>query len=213
MNPRSIPWIRLAYLLPLILGVLFLVVACLPHFFFSYQLESTPELSRDMSLFDLLDNAFATCSPFLGSDAKGAPSDLYFAYTILAFWVLFWISVILYAVFAVFTALLGVLMWTPTTEGSKPLNTTKRVYRILVPNRVFYVIFCLLPLLPACFPYIVQLFYRSILSLEASVTYYVMPMPIPVLLLCALSVISFLLTKRAQRDWKMDAFRLYKTKA
>lgn len=211
MNAKNATAVRLTYLLPFLLALLFLISACLPHLFYQYNLESSPEISGDLSLFELLGNTFEKCFGFLKGNVQGSTSEFYFSIVMMVFWTLSWISVVLYALFSAATALMCVAVWTPTPSPTKQLNTLKKCYRILVPNRGFYVFYQILPLIPSVFPYLLQTFYRSMLSIDATVYYYVLPTPILAAVLCAVSITCFFLTRRAQDETKMDLFRLYRS--
>ena len=199
--------VRLSYLMPLCSGLIFLAVACIPHLFYT----SGAEALDTMSLMQLLDNTYRNCIGFLQGTSDGSVAAFYFSVIMMIFWVLSLLFLVLFALFATATAVLCVLIvWTPETEAQPWMNTAKRCYRMLVPNRVFYVIWNLLPLLPAFFPYILQGFYRSVLGEPATAHFFGPPDPVYVALLAAVSIALFLLTRPAQKAFKMDLFRLYK---
>lgn len=197
---------RLCYLMPALCGLIALVLACTPRFFY----QSGGEAFDTMSLLQLMDNTYQNCVTFLRGSANGSVSALYFSYIMMIFWALAWLCTVFYGVFAFATLLCSITVWTPNTPGSPAINTLKRCYRMLVPNRVFYVIWCFLPILPSFFPFILQAFYQSVLKETAIAHYFGIPDQITVLLLCASSAAFFLLTRSSQRDLRMDLFRLYK---
>lgn len=203
---KQIALIRLCYLIPALCGLIALVLACAPRFFY----QSGGEAFDTMSLFQLLDNTYQNCVVFLKGSANGSVSALYFSYIMMAFWVLAWFCIVFYGIFVFATALTSITVWTPNTPGSPAINTFKRCYRMLVPNRVFYIIWCCLPVLPSFFPFILQAFYRSVLKEGANAHYFGIPDPVIVLLLCAVSAAFFLLTRASQKELRMDLFRLYK---
>ena len=206
LSPTSqTAWIRLAYLLPLIGGIAMLVLACIPRFF--YLLEGDPQ--SDVSLFWLLGNTYSNCTAFFQSTEDRLPSEFYFSITSFVFCLLSWLCIILYSIFACFTALLMAFTW--RGETSSAVNAIKRCYRILVPNRGFYPVFCLMPILPACFPYLLQGFYGSFMKLDTPVFYYGVPDVVPVAILAAGAIALFFATRSAQKKLRMDLFRLYKT--
>ncbi len=211
MNRKNAALTRLTYLLPFLLSLLFLTSACLPHLFYQYNIEGAQELSGDLSLFELLGNTFDKCFGFLTGSSEGTSAEFYFSVVMMTFWTLSWISVVLYALFSLSTALMCVAVWMPSPTPSKQLNTLKKCYRMLVPNRGFYVFYQILPLIPSAFPYLLQLFYRTMLGIDATVYYYGFPTPILAALLCAASIICFFVTRRAQDLTKMDLFRLYRS--
>ncbi len=197
--------VRISYLMPLLCGIVMLTLAALPRFF--YTLNGDPQ--SDISLFWLLSNTYSNCTAFLGSTKERLPSEFYFSLTAFAFCLLSWLCVALYALFAGFTAILMAFTW--RAETSPLVNTLKRAYRILVPNRGFYTVFCLLPILPACFPYLLQGFYASFMELRTPVYYYGIPDVVPVAILAAGTITLFFLSLSAQKTMRMDLFRLYKT--
>ena len=200
--------VRLAYLMPMISGLIYLALACIPHLFY----QSGADALDTLSLLQLLQNTYRDCIGFLRGVSDGSVAAFYFSAVMMIFWVLSLLFVALYALFAAATAVLcGLILWTPGTVPQPWMNKVKRCYRMLVPNRVFFVIWSLLPLLPACFPYILQGFFRSILGESATVHYFGLPDPVYVALLAAAGIALFLLTLPAQKTFRMDLFRLYKT--
>ena len=206
-HPHSRVWaVRLAYLLPLLSAVALLILAATPCFFF----QSRGEAFESMSLFGVMTNTYENCKGFLDGTASGSTSALYFSYVMSAILLVSLILMVLYAVFILFTALLFPFIWTPNAPGHPTVNQLKRAYRILVPNRGCYVVCNLLPILPSCFPYFLELFYNKLLGDPATLHYLFLPNPIITAVLCALSVTLFLTTLTAQRENRMDLFRIYK---
>ena len=103
--------------------------------------------------------------------------------------------------------LISVAIDAPPSAG---LNTAKRVYRILVPNRVFYGVFCFLPLFPAAMPLLYAGLLRAMLKTNAAAHFYGPPDPVYALLTGLACALPFFLLLRAQKEEKMDLFRLYK---
>ena len=198
--------VRLAYLAPMLIGIAYLVLAFVPRFF--YMLEGNPQ--SDISLFWLLGNTVENCVAFFKSEETRVPAEFYFSLAAFIVCILSWLCILLYAIFAVFTALLTVCTW--NGETSPTVNTLKRYFRLFIPNRVCYVIMLVLPVLPSLFPYILQGFYGSIMMLETPVFYYGIPDPIIVGVLIILSALPFLLSLSAQEALRMDMFKLYKPK-
>ncbi len=199
--------IRLCYLLPLLSGLLLLALAAIPHFYFT---TDTSALDT-MSLFGLLDNTYQTCIGFFNGEANGNVSSLYFSYVMMTFWVLSWLCIALYGLFAVSTALISMAAWTPYAVPTHFGNNCKRLYRLLVPNEGMFVFFSLLPLLPSVFPWLLQIFYRNMLELPATLHYFGLPDVVYALLLSAACIALLFLTAAARREkLRMDIFRLYK---
>ena len=100
--------------------------------------------------------------------------------------------------------------WTPYRTPTMLENKLKRAYRILVPNRGFFVFFQILPLIPALFPYFFQLFANRMLGQSMRVYYLGIPDFVIVLLLAATSLTLFFVSLSDQKNNKMDLFRIYK---
>lgn len=199
--------VRLCYLLPVLNGAILLALACIPHLFY----QSGPDALDTLSLMQLLQNTYSNCIGFLQGSADGSVAAFYFSVVMMIFWALCWLTMVLYALFALASAVLcALIVWTPGTASQPWMNTAKRCYRMLVPNRVCYGIWCALPLLPSFFPYILQGFYRSILGEQATLHYFGLPDPVYVILLAGLAAALFVLTLPAQKEYRMDLFRLYK---
>ena len=198
--------VRLAYVLPPLTLAVTLLLAALPRFFF--QMEG--EVYEDLSLLGLMSNTYENCIGFLNGTASGSTNDLYFSYIMLAILAITLAAMIVYGIFALFTTVLLPFVWTPLTSGDPVVNNLKRAYRIFVCNRGFYVFYSLLPVIPALFPYLFQLFYRSRLGMKTTLHFYGIPDLIPVVLLCGACCALFLATLKFQKLNRMDLFRIYK---
>ncbi len=207
-NKTQITLIRISYLLPAIFSCLFLFLGYLPHFFYMIQ----GELMDFDSLFPLMDRTFKNCRGYFNGTASGSTADLYFSYSILPIWLISLLTVILYAVFTVANLMALVLIWSPDSKPTKNINLLKKIYRMIVPNRFFYGVFCFLPVFPALFPYFLQRFYRTIYGITATVHYPLLPDFILALIFGLACVLTFALTKNAQNRLRMTPFKLYKTK-
>lgn len=197
--------IRFCYLMPLIGVIAILIAALIPHIFF----QDGTEAYKNLTLFTLMGNTYDGCLSFFRGTAQGTTADFYFSLKIFAVWLLSVACMVIYGVFVLATALCVPLAWFP--NASTPLgNKLKRIYRLIVPNRVFYVLFQLLPVFPSLFPYFLQRFYRTMLGQKITAHYVGLPDWIPVLLLTAASVALFLGTLRMQKDCRMDLFRIFK---
>ena len=205
-KPRSVAGVRIAYLLPCLIGAILLFLALLPHLF--YRVGN--EVYSTLSLFKLLDNTHESCMGFLNGTKEGTTTELYFHFVMYAFWLLSVISMVLYGIFVIFTTAMTVFIWTPHATPTPTANKLKRAYRIAVPNRGFFVFFQILPVLPSLFPYFLQHFSRTVLGQKMYAHYYGIPDFIIVLILSAASVTLFLTTLRAQKENQMDLFRIYK---
>ena len=198
------PWmIRLAYSMPLINGIIFLILGFLPHLFYISGSNNPPTLSP----FGLLDIVQANGLSYLSATASGTTEDFYFNITMLAFWALCAICIALYVIFVVWTTVMLFSVWTPQIHPTVMGNKLKRAYRIFVPNRGFFVFYQILPIAPAIFPYLFQWLYKK---QAMTVHYYFIPDWIVVLILTAASITLFFTSLSAQKENKMDLFRIYK---
>lgn len=196
--------LSICHLLPLFAGVLLLIPALVPHIFFLQD----GSLSATVNLFDLFGYLRAQASNILHASGSVAPATYRFALAIRILTVLSWVMIVWYAVFALFTAVLSV--WAFHSSPSPALNTAKRVYRILVPNRVFYGIGCFLPLFPALMPDLYALLLRSILGTNAHVHFYGAPDFVYALIAGLACAVPFYWLLCAQKEERMDLFRIYK---
>ena len=196
--------IRLCHALPLFCGALLLIPALVPHVFFLQD----GSLSATVNLFDLLGYLRAQAVNILHAEGAVEPATYRFALLVSVLTAVSWFLLAWYAIFALFTAVLGsVAIDAPPSAG---LNTAKRVYRILVPNRVFYGVFCFLPLFPAAMPLLYAGLLRAMLKTNAAAHFYGPPDPVYALLAGLACALPFFLLLRAQKEEKMDLFRLYK---
>ena len=206
INVKRVNLIRLAYLLPIFCATVLLLLACIPHFF--YLADGTTR--NTLSLFELMGNTYNSGTTFLGGTVQGTTADLYFYFVMLT---LFWVSVVcmvLYGIFCIATACMTCFVWSPLRTPSELENKLKRAYRILVPNRGFFVVFQLLPLIPSLFPYFFGLFANRMLGQNMRVYYLGIPDFVIILLLGAASLTLFFVTLSDQKHNKMDLFRIFK---
>ena len=207
IQPKHQPiLVRLAYLMPLLCGVIFIFLAWIPHLFY----QANGDVYSTLSLFELLNNTYKEGSKFLTGTASGTTGEFYFYLVMLALWTVSFLCIILYGLFAVFTAAMTFVVWTPHAIPTVRVNNLKRAYRIAVPNRGFFVFYQTLPLFPAFYPYFLQLCSQRILGQTMKAYYYGIPDWITVTVLTALSVTLFFVTLSAQKNNKMDLFRIYK---
>ena len=196
--------IRLVYLLPLFAGALLLIPAFAPHIFF-YRSGS---LSATVNPVDMLGYLRAEADRVLHATEPVAQSSYRFAMLASALTVAAWFFMIWYALFAVATAVLSV--WAFGAAPSEALNLAKRVYRVFVPNRVFYGIFCFLPLPVAFMPYFYARFLGTLSETAVSVHFYGAPDFAYALLAGVACALPFYLLLPAQKEKRMDLFRIYK---
>ncbi len=208
-HAKRVGLIRLTYLMPTVCGVILLFLAALPHLFY----QANNDVYSTLSLFQLLGNTYQEGSKFLTGTAQGTTADFYFYLVMLSFFALSLLCMILYGIFAVFSTVMVGYVWTPHATPTALGNNLKRAYRIAVPNRGFFVFYHLLPLFPSFYPYLLQIFSKKILGMEMKAFYYGIPDVVAVAVLAAASIALFFFTLSAQKENKMDLFRIYKTES
>ena len=200
--------IRLAYLMPLVTFLLLVIYGLIPHLYFIYQ----DVAYETMSLFTMVGNTWRECRATL-SESGGSASAVLFSYTMTAATVLFWGTLILHGIFSFASAICSGYAFSriPTDRLT---NRAKRILQLICPNRAFFVIGGLLPLLYATFPLLLRHCYREQMSMSISIhaTTGVMD-PIPAILLVLLGTSLFLATLPLQKRAHLDLFRLYKQKS
>lgn len=197
--------IRLAYLMPVINFVIFSFLFLLPRFFYTMS-----DVGATWSLFQMLDVTRAAAVHFFNGSTQGTTTDFYFYLVMMSFFALSLLCITLYGIFSVFTAIMTGYVWTPHAVPTVRGNNLKRAYRIAVPNRGFFVFFQLLPIFPSVYPYLFQIVSKRILGQQMKVFYYGIPDVIVVAVLAAASITLFFVTLSAQKENKMDLFRIYK---
>ena len=198
---------RTAYLLPLLTLAILLIHAAVPHVFF--LLDGEPY--ETMSTFTLLGNTWEQCQDLLDSTKEVSVEALYFSYTMNFFVIISWVATVLFAILALSSAILSCYAFSLSPTDTRT-NRAKRWMQFFCPNRPLYVITCLLPLLPAAFPYILEHFYQSMLYYDIKV-YFIGPADLLLTgIAVLLTVASFLALLPSQSAQHLDMFRLYKAK-
>ncbi|MBE6628974.1 MAG: hypothetical protein E7629_08620 [Ruminococcaceae bacterium] len=197
---------RAVYLMPLVVGVLLLALALIPHLFFVYD----GEIHETMSPIALVNNTWEVCKGLLDSTSDN-PYAVFFSYIMTFFVILFWILAAAYAVFALVVGICSLRAFSasPTDRVS---NRAKRWMHLLCPNRVCYAIFGLLPIFPSFFPYILTHFYYTRLGAKMHVFFIGLPDPVYAIGLVLILELGFFLTLHMQARSHTDMFRLYKKK-
>jgi len=204
----SRPLIRAAYFLPLVVAILLLIFAAVPHIFYFY--EGDPKQSQ--SLFELMSSVWDYSTAQLGGKVESTPDTMYFPYIMIFCIAVSWLSIFLYAIVAIPCALCSLIAFAfPPT--SKNANQAKRWLQLFCPNRATFVIFQLLPILPACFPMILAYCQRTMFAMNLQV-YYDLGIPdwLLVAVLVCLPIVLWLITLSSQSEEHMDMYRLYKSK-
>lgn len=197
--------IRAAYLLPLAVGIFSLFLGLYPHLFFT----SDGTLYDSVSFFGFLENTRATCFAVLRDVSAATPGAVYFAYVMIALWGLSCLLAVWYAVFLLLLGLLSTVALTP--RAAFPLlNKWKRIFRTVVPARGFFVFLSLVPTLLSLLPWLFTVLYARLLGQTAALHYDLFPDIAVLAPLSLLGVALYLLTLRAQKEEKIDLFRIYK---
>lgn len=198
---------RLAYLLPLIVGIILLIWACLPHLFF----VKDGEAHETMSLFRLMRNTWTDCRTVMSGTTENTAAAAYFSYIMSACVIVSWLAIAIFAVNATASAFcsLSALGKDPTSGEA---NDAKRWMKFFCFNRVWLTISLLLPILPTLFPLILAHLYRKIFVYDITVHYFGPPAWIVVILLSVAQFVLFVATLRAQALEHLDMFRLYKAR-
>ncbi len=199
--------IRLAYALPFLLMIALTIYAALPHMWVLYNGSAQPNIS----LFELVGRTSEVCNETL-ANAEATNSDLAFANTMNIACIVYWILYALCWLFAIAVATCSLVAFSfPPTHLD--CRRTKRVLHLLCPNRVAYLIFCALPILPALFPYVLLYCYRTYSALEIGLGSEPFDAWVAALIAAILSIALFVLTLPWQRDEKLDMFRIHRSGA
>ena len=199
--------IRLSYLLPSITLVALIVHFAIPHIFFLYN----GEVYETMNSFTLMGNTWSECRTMTDTATEGSTEALYFSYVMSFFVILSWVAIVLFAVLAITSAVcsLRAFAHVPTDREA---NRAKRWMQFFCPNRVLYVLTCMLLLIPASFALILEACYRKFFLYEIEVLFIGPSEYLTVAIGVVLCVGAFLALLPAQSRLHMDMYRLYKAK-
>lgn len=198
---------RLAYLLPFIVGVIFLIWACLPHLFF----VKDGEAHQTLSLFRLMRNTWAECQSVLSGTTEATPAAAYFSYIMKAYLVVSWAAIAVFALNVTVSAFCSVSAFgkNPTAPEA---NDAKRWMKFFCFNRIWFAISLITPIVPTFFPVLLAYLYRKTFVYNITVHYFGLPAWLVVTLLSVALFTLFVATLRAQASQHLDMFRLYKAK-
>ena len=206
MNRQSLrrAALRGVYLLPLLGILVFCIYAAIPHIWFVYESQA----HETVSLFELLQNVSKTCQSARESGTADE-ATLQFASLMSAATVFFRIVLVLYAVFAVSTAVCSTVAFSapPTSVLS---NKTKRILGLICPSRPIYLGLSVLPIIPAFFPSLLVYAYSALLGIEMKVHAAPVADWVLALILVSLNVILYIATLPLQAEEHMDLFRIYR---
>ena len=196
-----------AYLFPVVLCILTVLLFALPRFYFSYENET----HESMGLFTLVENTWKICQDAFEAQSIG-PDTMNFAYVMSFCVILFWIGLIWFVILALHSLLCTCIAFAsdPTSILS---NRTKKLFQFAWFNYPLYVIFHLIPLLISFFPQILRSQYASKLGISVKLNYFGIPDPWILAFATLASLALFFGTLSQQQALHLDMFRLYKKRS
>ena len=197
--------IQLCYLLPLFTALLLLLPFLIPHLFFLQD----GELTGTVSVAELMKNALRYAVANLRGTAGSGSGTVYFSAAMLLYGTVSLLLLIWHLLWAIASAGVSIYAFS-VAEPNRKVNMAKRVYRMIVPNRVFFVLLAFAPLPAACFPYFFAQFCRRSLAIQTVPHFYGAPDFVYVLLAGVAVSTLFLALLGKQRDANLDLFRIYK---
>ena len=209
-NRRSPLWrgcIRATYLLPAVTWALVLICAAIPHLYFIYDGIA----HETVSTFGLLTNTWSECMNVLTGSADSTPASVLFSYIMLAVAVLTWATILWHGIAAITCAICSCYAFS-LAPTDRLANRAKRVFHLICPNRICYVILQFLPLPLAFFPQILTACYQSQLGLQMRLCAFGPQDWIPACSITLICTGAYLALLSAQSREHMDMFRLYKAK-
>ena len=103
------------YFLPLIVGIVLLIWALVPHLFFVYGNDA----KETMSVFEVMKNTWSQCRQTMKGSEKNSPTAFYFSWIMVALVALSWVAVISNAILAVCSAICaGMALARPADDPS-----------------------------------------------------------------------------------------------
>ena len=196
-------WIGAVYFLPLILGLILLIWALVPHVFFIYGNDA----KDTMSVFEIMGNTWSQCRQTIKTVGKNSATAIYFSYAMLATVALSWLAVIGNVIVAVCSAICaGVAFSNPAAEPSA--RAASRWMRFFCFNPVIYTLTCCFACIPFFVPLLLEWFYRNWFVYEMTLHYFGPPSWLVALVLALTSGVTFAATRRLQREERMDLFAI-----
>lgn len=193
---------RLCYLLPALFGIVLLIHAAVPSFWFVCDHAA----GDTHSLFTLEGIVWE----WTQTPAAQAESGL--SVLLLRIWcVLFWVLPILFGILAALSAICSLLAFSlpPVTTAS---NRIKRVLHLLCPNRICFLLFQFFPVVAALLPQVLLFCYTSLMGMEMRLAGEGCWDWILALCFALSSSLLFFLTLPMQREERLDMFCIYKSK-
>ncbi len=198
--------IRAAYLMPALTLLCQLIWGLIPHLYFVYQ----DRAHETLSLFALLSNTGRKCLDMMERTGLESGAKTFFTW-MLVYTVVAWIALVLFAVFAILSAVMSLRAFSaPPTH--RTANRSKRWLHLFCPNRAAYGVLCLLPPILGFFPTVLSAASDKYLWMHMPVHYMGPSDWLLALVLSCISIGLFFGTLSLQDASRMDMFRLYKKK-
>ncbi len=196
---------RLSYLMPLLLALWIWIGAAVPHLWFVYDGDAR----KTLDLFTLVSNTWEQCNAAIEVPSSSG-IEQGFAHLMRAAVIVFWIALGLFTLFALWSAALSTVAFA-MEPVDRYTNRTKRIFHLLCPNRVTYLILCALPILPALFAHLLEWSYNALLGMKVQLYFEGHHDLLVAVIGAVLSGALFLLTLSDQKTERMDMFRIYKS--
>ena len=193
---------RLCYLLPALFGILLLIHAAVPSFWYVYQQKAMDT----HSLFSLEGSVWAW------TQTPTAQAESGLSVLLLRAWcVLFWVLPIVFGILAALSAICSLLAFSlpPVTTAS---NRIKRVLHLLCPNRICFLLFQFFPVAAALLPQVLLFCYVHLMGMEMRLAGELFWDWSLALCFALVSSLLFFLTLPLQREERLDMFCIYKSK-
>ncbi len=194
--------IRVTHLMPAVFGLVMLILAFVPHVFFTFNGALQPTYSP----FELMCNTWKATLPVVSASTQSSSPVYFFSLIMIVLTLLSWICAILYAIMAIASAICSTVAFS-RAPSDRLANRAKRWMQFFCPGRVTYVISNLLLLLPAAFPHLLEHFYRTQLGYDMKVYFIGASDLLLAVIFVILNVAAFLSLLPAQAAEEMDLYR------
>ena len=207
---RILCWV--AYLLPLLFGILFPIYAAREHVWYIRTEGTEITVHETVNLPTLRENAKEACDALLDNGEQTDTAMQTAAYALKAFLIVATVASVLFSFTVILTAGCTVVAFClPPTH--RYANFAKRLLRFFCPNRICLLLSFLWALVPALLPHVLLFCYRSLMGMTIRVHFDPMADWIFVLIGIALCAALYILTLPWQAEEHLDMFRIYKSKS
>lgn len=201
-----------AYLLPLLVGILFPIYAARPHVWYIRTEGVNITVHETVNLPTLRENAQEACDALLDGAAGTDTAMQTAAYALKAFLIAATVSSVLFYFTVSFTAVCTLVAFClPPTH--RYANFAKRLLRFFCPNRICFLLSFLWALVPALLPHALLFCYKHLMGLTIRVHFDPMADWILVLIGIVLCAAVYIVTLPWQAEEHLDMFRIYKSKS